>query len=125
MRVELDFDFDGLRQGDMVLCGHFIPNDNDVCELDAWYLVWPERVSDYSDDLADDEYGPELILFQPGSGEIAVRFSMESNINKQKFNYLLRDGWDKWDLMRLFNYDGKFSGLGRHVAEKVKELKRR
>lgn len=123
MTVAADFADLKLRRGDKMLGHHFKPGDPKHDDL-AWYLVWPKRLSDYTGDLADADDKPQLILYQFASGEIDTKFSTSPSQNEKAFIFLLRHGWEKSDLMRVFKYDGKFDGLADHVADMVKRLQR-
>ena len=93
---------------------------------DDWYLVFTNDADKYYDEGDDDDDEPyaEILLVKGDAFGWEIDCSFNGNLNdgQKTLDYLLKK-YDKWELMRMFDYDGMFSGLNNHIASRFDFLK--
>lgn len=97
-----------------------------------WYLVYTDNVAPYYEEegeFEEDFRYAEILLVTGGATSWNIDCTFDDDVakNQRALDYLTdkRDGWryDKWELMRMFDYDGKYSGLAKHIARRFRQLK--
>lgn len=91
---------------------------------DDWYAIWPYDSAPYCGDTGI----PELIVHRPACGDNDTSFHLQMNDEQfmeraiKSIKYLENRFADRWDIMRLFSFDGKYDDLPKYILNLVKTL---